>query len=529
MKWLATAANCLWLASSASAATRFRRALAFPQETQIALLLDQITRNSESSYGKQYEFKKFRSYQDFANAVPIIEYKDLEPWIERIREGGQNLLTAEPVTHLVPTSGSTAGCKLIPFTCGLQREFNHAIAPWLTDLARQRPGILFGPAYWSISPPLQRNLFPLSKVPIGFADDSEYLGRNKRRIVQASMVLPRTLAPDCDLDTFRFETLRALLLARDLRFISVWHPSFLVLLLDALPNLWVKLLQSIEVQARRRAKELAKSDPQIPSTIWSKLLAVSCWGDGFADMPLKELQSRLPRVLIQPKGLLATEACVTIPFQQSHPIAICSHFYEFLEDGGEVRQTHELEEGRVYEVIVTTSGGLWRYRLGDRVRVIEFLNRTPCLCFLGRARNVSDRFGEKLDASFVDAIVRDLCGDQALFAMLAPSKEGESWCYKLYLEGEVSLGSQGRLEAFLQRNPHYQLCRDLGQLQPAKIVPTGPKAFERYAACLMARGMRLGDIKPASLSQLDLWDSVFEGGSREKGVQIERNANVTCA
>ena len=55
----------------------------------------------------------------------------------------------------------------------------------------------------------------------------------------------------------------------------------------------------------------------------------------------------------------------------------------------------KLRKGNEYEVVVTTSGGLWRYRLGDRVLVDGFVQKTPSLRFLGRPGNVSDLFGEK--------------------------------------------------------------------------------------------------------------------------------------
>ena len=91
----------------------------------------------------------------------------------------------------------------------------------------------------------------------------------------------------------------------------------------------------------------------------------------------------LPRVHIQPKGLLATEAIVTLPFRCLTPLAVRSHFFEFLRDGRPYL-AHQLVPGEVYSVVVTTGGGLYRYRLEDKVQVNGFVERTPSLAFLGK-------------------------------------------------------------------------------------------------------------------------------------------------
>jgi fumarylacetoacetase len=66
-----------------------------------------------------------------------------------------------------------------------------------------------------------------------------------------------------------------------------------------------------------RAKELKAADPRRPEILWPVLKVISCWGDGPAELACAELQRRFPRTLVQPKGLLATEAFVTIPFSKN--------------------------------------------------------------------------------------------------------------------------------------------------------------------------------------------------------------------
>ncbi len=528
----ATAANCAWLASSIPAWWRFRRALRRPEETQRGILRALLARNATSAYGRAHGFTKIRDYEQFRERVPIVDYDILEPWIARLISGESSVLTSEPTTRLVPTSGSTGGRKLIPFTAAFQRELNAAIGPWIFDLVRQDPDVALGPAYWSISPAI-----PDSKencaVPIGFDDDSAYVGNFRRRFVEAAFAVPPALRLVSDTGTARYLTLLCLLRQRELRLASVWHPSFLTLLLEALPAHWNELLRDVESggcrragtmtaeiwravdspPAAHRAAELHRIDPSDVHALWPQLRIVSCWGDGQATMALADLRRRLPLAVFQPKGLLATEAFVSIPFRGHHPVAIASHFFEFMDEHGYPRLAHELRVGERYEVLVTTGGGLWRYRLGDLVEVDSFIEATPSLRFLGRVGNVSDLCGEKLAEPFVTRAIEAACatlGFAPRFAMLAPhADDGARWNYILFVEGEPPPELSSHLDFELRRNPHYALCRDLNQLGTLECFEVKGDAYDTFCKVHVSKGRCLGAIKPQALSAYPDWKTHF--------------------
>ena len=245
MNWTALIANSLWSAANAPAYLRFRRALPQPGVAQRGRLRRYLEANANTAFGKEHRFSEIQSYDEFTRHVPVRNYEELRPWIERIRQGESNVLTRELVTHLVPTSGSTSARKLIPFARGLQREFDASIGPWLFDLFRQMPGLAGGPAYWTVTPALQETEVEDSAVPIGFEADTAYLGGAKKRFVDAVMAVPAVVRHTTSLDAFRYATLLSLLRCRELRLISVWHPSFLSLLLDALPARWEQLVDDV--------------------------------------------------------------------------------------------------------------------------------------------------------------------------------------------------------------------------------------------------------------------------------------------
>lgn len=520
-------ANAAWLASNLPAWNRFRRALHEPEKTQREILQDLIASNADCAFGRAHGFGAIRSYEEFRDRVPVADYESGEPWISRIMRGEQNVLTSEPVTRLLPTSGSSSGRKLIPFTAGFQRELNAAIGPWMVDLFLQHPTVALGSAYWSISPALP-TAAEVSAVPIGFDDDSAYLGGLRQRLVAAALAVPPALRFVQNVEDSRYLTLLCLSRQAGLRMISVWHPSFLTLLLDALPACWDELLRDVErgdcqraarlpsevrraVAARaqpRRAAELRGAGPANPEGLWPHLRLVSCWGDAQAALPAHDLQRRLPGVVVQSKGLLATEACVSIPFRGLHPVAIRSHFYEFADARGEVRLAHELRQGESCRVVVTTGGGLWRYQLGDLVEVDGFVGRTPSLRFLGRSGNVSDLCGEKLAEPFVTRIFESVFAGSGMaprFALLAPECGEGGWGYTVFVEGDVIGSLDMQLDAALRANPHYAHCRDLGQLRALRVLRLKAGAQEAFCAALAAEGRRLGDVKPQSLSSRSDW------------------------
>ena len=186
-----------------------------------------------------------------------------------------------------------------------------------------------------------------------------------------------------------------------------------------------------------------------------------------------------------------------------------AHTFEFLDPDGKLRLAHELEQGIAYGVVLTTGGGLYRYRLGDRARVDGRVGGTPSLTFVGRDDRVSDFCGEKLSDSFVATVIDAVFANVAhpSFAMLAPEMTTAGVSYTLFVHRGASIppDCSAALERELRRNPHYAWCVDLGQLAPASIVAVGPGADRAYVDACVRRGQRSGDVKPVSLHQSTGW------------------------
>jgi GH3 auxin-responsive promoter len=515
---LAAWLNTAWMLKCAGEARAFRQATRRVAESQSQVLAAILHRNRNTEFGRAHGFRHLKNARDYQKSVPLSGYDDYAEPIQRIATGQTNVLTKDRVELLEPTSGTTAGEKLVPYTAGLRRQFQKAVAAWIYDLFRGRPAVRQGRAYWSISPALGGPRLTSAGIPIGFDDDAAYLGTLERRALDRLLAVPFSVARLRDMETFRYRTLLHLLSADDLTLISVWNPSFLTALVAPLSEWQARLCFDLRRQDRSsdRASALERvfrsnlSLPEKLRLVWPRLALISCWADAAAAHYLRELREYFPAVEIQPKGLLATEGCVSFPLlrRAASVLALRSHFFEFQEaDGEPCLAAHELELGRRYRVVVTTGGGLYRYELEDEIEVAGFEKGCPLIRFLGKSNCVSDLVGEKLAEPHVRTLLERLFVTRGLsprFALLAPIA-GPPAHYRLLLQGvsesECSALQNG-LEAGLEENPHYRYAVHLKQLGPVEIElldPRGEPGWRIYERRCLARGQRAGNIKPMAL------------------------------
>jgi hypothetical protein len=525
------------------ARARFQWALAHPAEAQQARLQHILAANRGCEYGRRHAFAQISSPATFQRRVPLGDYTIHAGDIARMAAGEANVLVCAPVKLFEPSSGSVAASKLIPYTAALQQEFRAGLAAWIGNLYAGNRALMGGPAYWSVTPLTAGPQQSAGGTPIGFEQDSDYLGA-LGWLVGAALAVPNGVKRVAEMDAFRYVTLRYLLATPNLRLVSVWNPTFFTLLLDALAEWWQPLLDDLaagtlaalpgvdstlhhelmrplrpHVARARRLRPLDPHDPATLAALWPHLALVSCWADGPAVRFADALRMRLPHVPMQPKGLLATEAMVSLPWRGASGavLALTSHFLEFVDAAGKVHLAHELVTGNRYGVVVTTGGGLYRYQLYDEVEVVGRVLATPSVRFVGKLDRVVDLFGEKLNEQFVMHALDALWekhGVSPRFALLAPAETDGRFAYTLYVEADGLDNRQlaetmaEELEARLCENFHYDYCRRLGQLEAVRVRRVEGGAATYLAVC-QARGMKLGNIKPALLDRGLEWEGAF--------------------
>jgi hypothetical protein len=138
---------------------------------------------------------------------------------------------------------------------------------------------------------------------------------------------------------------------------------------------------------------------------WPDLKLIGCWTGGSVIAHARKLPAHFGGVALRDLGYLASEGRITVPYQDQTPsgiLALRSGYYEFIpEDEADSAQpsilsSHELEEGSRYSILLTTTGGLYRYQINDIVEVTGFYRRAPLLAFVRKGGEMANITGEKM-------------------------------------------------------------------------------------------------------------------------------------
>lgn len=469
------------------------------------------------------------SWEAFREQLPLSRYGDWKERIQMQREGKGQLIDS-PLQRYQPTSGSSEALKLIPYTQAFLGELDAAIGPWLATMYRQHPRLATGRHYWSVSwlPESQRKL-----LDGNFNDDSELLGFAKRLLAARSQAVPAGVAFAGRADDAMFATLAWLVAHDDLRMLSVWSPTFALQQLESLAQ-WAEELAAVLASGKwgpraaslqavpaphhpdraRRLSSLAGLSPaELAQRLWPDLALVSAWDTADAAPWAAQLRLALPQAAFEGKGLWATEGVVTIPYEGKYPLAYQSHVYEFerLADGVVVAPW-ELREGDEVSPIISGGNGLLRYRLDDRIAVTGFMGRVPCFQFLGRLFGV-DLVGEKMSPEAARQVLAETALESGVepVSLLAVDARGEGRSRYVALFSRTSLNVQlgpdevlsHSVEQKLRRHFHYDLARDLHQLEPAVAIVVDD-GWALYQSIAVATGMIEGNIKPESVRRVPL-------------------------
>jgi len=87
-----------------------------PIITQQKVFRELLAMAEDTQFGKDHYFAKIKTFEDFAKQVPIRDYEELRPYIDRVVKGEQDVLWKGKPIYFAKTSGTTSGAKYIPLT-----------------------------------------------------------------------------------------------------------------------------------------------------------------------------------------------------------------------------------------------------------------------------------------------------------------------------------------------------------------------------------------------------------------------------
>jgi hypothetical protein len=496
---------------------RFERQTTTPREVQHQRLFEQIRRETPTAFGRDHGFSEVRTLEDFRRRIPISRYEYFQPYIERVRQGEtEALFHRQRVRMFAMTSGTTAARKYIPVTDRFLADYRRGWNVWGIHIYESIPKLWFKGMLQLVGD-WQEEKAP-SGVPCG--NISGLTSHVQMRIIRRLYVLPPESGKIKDVRTKYYLAWRLGLL-RDVGLVFSANPSTIVNLakfLDeeretiirdlhdgtvdpkfALPPAVLQSVTKKLLPNRERAKELealvAEHGRLLPRDVWPNLGVIGNWTGGSVGGYMRHYPEYYnPETPIRDLGLIASEGRMTIPVENGTPagvLDIASAFFEFVPVGEidspspVVLEAHELEEGRDYYILLTTSSGLYRYNIFDVVRCMGYRERTPMLAFLNKGSSFSNLTGEKLSEFQVVRAAEDAArasGTPLGVFSVAPCWDEETPYYGFFIEekdftsGEAKMRFLAQAEASLRKgNDEYIAKRDSHRLQPArlKLLPQG--------------------------------------------------------
>lgn len=364
-----------------------------PLRTQQQTLNYLLEHGQKTQYGIQNHFRKIQNEADFRRLVPVIAYEDLRPWLDKIIvEKQMNVLWDTPVRWFAMSSGTTEDkSKYIPVTReslfnGSYRAGYHMLGMY----ALHYPDSAFILGKTLVMGGSQQ----INRIGNGIytGDISAILMKNlpapaRRRRTPESIAL----LPDWE---EKLQKLTEYAVGNDIR-AMVGVPSWMLILL------------------KKIVEETGKSIPDI----WPQLEVFFHGGVSF--LPF---QSQFEKIIPSQKMRYwetynASEGFFGVQFapESKDMLLLLDNevFYEFIPAGEwdkaqpETVSLEGVETGKQYAVVISTSGGLWRYKIGD---TIEFTSTDPYLFKVtGRTRQFINAFGEELIVDNADKAINEAC------------------------------------------------------------------------------------------------------------------------
>lgn len=545
----------LWEMGCRRALARFRRQLAHGPEVNAATLRRILKRNAASEFGRRHDFAGLARALDvdaaYAGALPVATYDDFREPFERMANGANDVLFPGRPRMFVSTSGTTGDPKLFPVTLRQQNAALLFIA-LLTPAARAActPGLGFRQPTATLMVASRPGHQTAAGIPVGNPS-----GAGIRRILKLAppfWVFPALVLTVQDYPTALYLHALFALRAPDLGCIEAIYCSHIVSWMGMIERRGADLVRDMASgglasdlvltaperatltgllppapeRARFVAQELARDSAGRMTRLWPQLRVLSSVVSGAFAVSVPRLRALAgPGPALYTTCFGATEGMVGINLWGDAPeryvLALGAVYFEFLPlselDAVSPRAValDALVVGQAYEVVITNQAGLYRYRLGDVVRIVDFAGRTPVFEFDHRRGNVVDLVGEKTtEQHFRNAfnqLAREQLGSEAGLTDFTVWPEIGTLPYRYVAYAELSPMTTvadtkllaERLDVLLAtENPSYAtLGRANGRLDPVELRLVCPGTFELLTALQreQAAGINANQVKVPKL------------------------------
>ncbi|AZA81686.1 hypothetical protein C1637_03675 [Chryseobacterium lactis] len=461
-------AALIWAKKHVQKAEEFKKNA---EKNQEDLLLSLVSTAQKTLFGREHDFENIHSVKEFQQRVPVADYEDLKPYIERVKKGQANILWTDTPEYFAKTSGTTSGSKYIPISkegmpfqiAGAQSALFHYISknnnadfvngkmiflqgsPELEEVFGIKTGRLSGIVAHHIPNYLQKNRLPSWETNV-MEDWEAKVDKIIEETEHENMTLISGIPPWL---IMYFEKL------------SERHGKKIKQLF---PNLQLIVTGGVNYEPYRdKMEDLLGGNVDIIQTF-----PASEGFFAFQDDYTKE-------------GLLLLT---------NHGI-----FYEFipLEEYGKPDARRltlkDIELNKDYALILTTNSGLWAYSIGD---VVRFIDKAPFRVLVsGRTKHFTSAFGEHVIAFEIEEAMKatlEKYPAQIAEFHLAPQVNPEEglpyheWLIEFEKDPEELALFRNELDQQLRaRNTYYDDLISGNILQKLHITKLKKNAFHEYA------------------------------------------------
>ncbi len=546
---------------------RFARAVARCETTQRQFLAEVLRRNADTAFGKEHQFGSIASAEDYARQVPLRDYEGHRPWMERLIAGEKRVLTDDEPFMFATTSGTTDLPKLVPVNEAWKKQTTSVMSMWLAMAQQSHSGMLRHKILAMASPAVEG--YTEKGVPIGSV--SGLTRERMPRILKQMYSVPYEATGISDYDAKYFVTMRYGL-ATQVSLMATPNPSTLIRLAGTGNEFKEDLIRAIhdgdlginlaetnteesagmaDLQARlesglspdpARAKVLEKIVQETgqlrPRDAWPHLKLLGCWLGGSAGIQSRLLSDWYGDVPRRDIGFRATEATMSLPISDNTAagvLGVHTNFYEFVpeehieEDHPPALLAHQLEKGKRYYILLTTSAGLYRYDINDIIEVTNFWRGCPLIAFVQKGRDMTNITGEKLHANQV-MIAAERAAEitKVRWMQIQAIPDIKACRYDLLLEPKPGY-THGELERFVQVfdeelrrcNEEYEVKRKSKRLHMPLLHEMRPGWAERIQkADVLRTGKRDSQYK---------WRVLRDDWMEESPREIERELDAPTA
>jgi len=443
-------------------------------ECQDAVMRMLLKSGSKTAFGSDHRLLDVQSYDEWKQAMPVVEYEALTFYIERAKAGERDVLWPGKPKYFCKTSGTTSGTKYIPLTHDSMPNHigtaRNALLSYIAETGRSE--FTSGKMIFLQGSP-KMDLLP-SGIPYGRLSGivanhvPAYLQKNRMPSYQTNCI------EDWEEKVNRIadETLRERMT-----------------LISGIPN-WVQMY--FEVLLKKSGKQnIREVFPDFDLFVYG--------GVNFEPYRARFEQligKRIPIIELYPasEGFLAFQDS-----QEADGLLLNTNsgiFFEFIpadEYFNELPTRLSLREVKIgvnYALVLSNNAGLWSYSIGDTVKFTSL--DPPRIKVTGRIKHFTSAFGEHVIAEEVEGAMIEVCGalgvevnEFHVAPMVAPSSGLPYHEWLIESDSEIGEDKRKQMAALLdasmqQRNIYYRDLIQGGVLRPAVLTFVRKGAFNDY-------------------------------------------------